>query len=302
MTKGDDNNKDLLKDIEDSRLESSLLAYLGLISSIAMLDPDEVEERIAIMRNTRLPDEKRQEARESLILANTRLVVNIAKQYYHTGIHLMDLISEGTIGLMAAVEKFDPSKGFRLSTYATWWIRQRILRYIINNQYLIRVPEHVIDKINRLNKAAAAYRNEHKEEPALEDLAKATGLSEEDVERYAGSIPSILSLEESFESTRGDDKRAPGLHDKVGAGEDIIQQVLDRATVQQMLQLLDEKEQQVIRRRYGLTLDAASSHLRTNETSTLEELAQELGVSRERVRQIERVALGKIKRRYYGKK
>ncbi len=298
MTK--DKEKDLLKDIEDSRLESSLLAYLGLISSIAMLDPGEVDKLIAIMRNTRLSDEKRQEARESLILANTRLVVNIAKQYYHTGIHLMDLISEGTIGLMAAVEKFDPTKGFRLSTYATWWIRQRILRYIINNQYLIRVPEHVIDKISRLNKAAAAYRSAHKEEPTIQDLGKATGLTPEDVERYAASLPSILSLEESFESTHGNDTRAPGLHEKVGSGEDIIQQVLDRATVQQMLQLLDKKEQMVIRRRYGLTLDDASSHLRINECSTLEELARELGVSRERVRQIERTALNKIKRRFYG--
>jgi|GEM_PF-2246512 len=298
----EDKDKDLLKDIEDSRLESSLLAYLGLISSIAMLDPCEVEERIAITRNENLPDEERQEARESLILANTRLVVNIAKQYYHTGIHLMDLISEGTIGLMAAVEKFDPSKGFRLSTYATWWIRQRILRYIINNQYLIRVPEHVIDKISRLNKAAAAYRSKHKEEPDLEDLSKATGLSPEDVERYAGSLPNILSLEESFESTHGEDTRAPGLHEKVGSGEDIIQQVLDRATVKQMLQLLDEKEQMVVRRRYGLTPDSGGTHLRTNECSTLEELAQELGVSRERVRQIERTALNKIKRRFYNEK
>jgi RNA polymerase primary sigma factor len=300
MTK--DKDKDLLKDIDDSRLESSLLAYLGLISSIAMLDPGEVEKRIAITRNPRLSDEERQEARESLILANTRLVVNIAKQYYHTGIHLMDLISEGTIGLMAAVEKFDPTKGFRLSTYATWWIRQRILRYIINNQYLIRVPEHVIDKISRLNKAAAAYRSAHKKEPALEDLSKATGLAPEDVERYAGSLPNILSLEESFESTHGEDSGAPGLHEKVGSGEDIIQHVLDRATVQQMLQLLDKKEQMVVRRRYGLTLDEGSSALRSNECSTLEELARELGVSRERVRQIERIALNKIKRRFYGEK
>ena len=302
MTEDKDKDKDLLKDIEDSRLESSRLAYLGLISSIAMLDADEVEERIAIMRNPRLPDEKRQEARESLILANTRLVVNIAKQYYHTGIHMMDLISEGTIGLMVAVEKFDPKKGFRLSTYATWWIRQRILRYIINNQYLIRVPEHVIDKISRLNKATAAYRSAHKGDPTLEDLSKATGLSPEDVERYAGSLPSILSLEESFDSIHGEGTRAPGLHEKVGSGEDIIQQVLDRATVKQMLQLLDEKERMVIRRRYGLTLDEASVHLRTNESSTLEELARELGVSRERVRQIERTALNKIKRRFYSEK
>jgi len=291
------NGDELLKDIEDVRLESSLLAYINLISNIALLAPEEVDRLVATMRSRHASPEARQEARDKLVLANTRLVVNIAKQYYQPGIHLMDLISEGTIGLMVAVEKYDPTKGFRLSTYATWWIRQRILRYLINNQYLIRVPEHIIDKISRLNKAAQKFRSSHNREPTVAELAKKTGLSIEDVERYTSSLPSILSLEDGFNGER-DDSRTPSLHERVGSGEDIIQHVLDRTEVEQMLQLLDEKERVVICQRYGLGQGDERDAPGSEEGSTLEELAQFLGVSRERVRQIELQALRKIKRRF----
>jgi len=287
-------DRELLRDIEDTRLESSLMAYLSLISNIALLDPDEVDRLIHVYRNSLLPEETRQSAREKLILANTRLVVSIAKQYYSVGVHLMDLISEGTIGLMVALDKFEPAKGFRLSTYATWWIRQRILRYIINNQSLIRVPEHIIDKINKLNHAAADFRAIHLRDPDLAELAVATGFTKEDVERYTASIPSILSIEEN---SSDDDNRQLSLREKVGDGEEIIQQVLEQKLVRQMLKMLDEKECIVITRRYGIREDGI-----TDEPSTLEELAQELGVSRERVRQIEVTALKKIKRDFIKRK
>lgn len=287
-------DRELLRDIEDTRLESSLMAYLSLISNIALLDPDEVDRLIHVYRNPLLPEEARQSAREKLILANTRLVVSIAKQYYSVGVHLMDLISEGTIGLMVALDKFDPTKGFRLSTYATWWIRQRILRYIINNQSLIRVPEHIIDKINKLNHAAADFRSAHQRDPDLSELAKATGFTKEDVERYTASIPSILSIEDN--SSEEDDKQL-SLQEKLGDGDKIIQQVQEQKLVRQMLKMLDDKERLVITRRYGIREDGI-----TDEPSTLEELAQELGVSRERVRQIEVTALKKIKRDYIKRK
>lgn len=287
-------DRELLRDIEDTRLESSLMAYLSLISNIALLDPDEVDRLIHIYRNPLLPEEARQSAREKLILANTRLVVSIAKQYYSVGVHLMDLISEGTIGLMVALDKFDPTKGFRLSTYATWWIRQRILRYIINNQSLIRVPEHIIDKINKLNHAAADFRAAHQRDPDFSELAKATGFTKEDVERYTASIPSILSIEDN--SSEEEDKQL-SLQEKLGDGDKIIQQVQEQKLVRQMLKILDDKECLVITRRYGIREDGI-----TDEPSTLEELAQELGVSRERVRQIEVTALKKIKRDYIKRK
>jgi RNA polymerase sigma factor (sigma-70 family) len=290
----DEKDRELLRDIEDTRLESSLMAYLSLISNIALLDPEEVDRLIHIYRNASLPEETRQSAREKLILANTRLVVSIAKQYYSVGVHLMDLISEGTIGLMVALDKFEPAKGFRLSTYATWWIRQRILRYIINNQSLIRVPEHIIDKINKLNHATAEFRAVHQRDPDLAELAAATGFTKEDVERYTASIPNILSIEDN--SSEDDDKQL-SLQEKIGDGERIIQQVLEQKLVKQMLNMLDDKECLVITRRYGIREDGI-----TDEPSTLEELAQELGVSRERVRQIEVTALKKIKRNFIKRK
>jgi len=294
----DEIDQKLLRDIEDARLESSLLAYLGFISNIAILEPEEVEELMAVMRDPARTEEERLAAREKLVLANTRLVINIARQYYHTGIHLMDLISEGTIGLMVAVEKFDPKKGFRLSTYATWWIRQRILRYIVNNQYLIRVPEHVIDKINRLNRASVRLRATLERDPTVEELAEETGLTLEDIEKYAASLPSIYSLEESFEGSDKDDSRGQGMHERIGSGEDIIMHVLNRKAVSQMMKLLDDKEKLVIRLRYGLSDDQDPLAPVSEESQTLEQIAQSMGVSRERVRQIERIALQKIKKRF----
>lgn len=293
---------ELLRDIEDARLESSLLAYLGFISNVAILEPDEVKRLMRTMRSPSVPEEERLAAREKLVLANTRLVINIARQYHHAGVHLMDLISEGTIGLMVAVEKFDPKKGFRLSTYATWWIRQRILRYMVNNQYLIRVPEHVIDKINRLNRASVALRAKLEREPTVEELAEKTGLTLDDIEKYAASVPSIYSLEESFESAEKEDSRGQGMHERVGRGEEIIQHVLNRKAVAQMMLLLDDKERQVIRLRYGLCEQQDPLTSVGEETQTLEQIAQEMGVSRERVRQIERLALQKIKKRFLRRK
>jgi RNA polymerase sigma factor (sigma-70 family) len=291
----DEKDRELLRDIEDTRLESSLMAYLSLISNISLLSAEEVDRLISIYRDARQTEEARQGARERLILANTRLVVNIAKQYYSSGIHLMDLISEGTIGLMVALDKYDATKGFRLSTYATWWIRQRILRYIINNQSLIRVPEHIIDKINRLNRAADEFRKAERRDPELEDLANATGFTKDDVERYTSSVPSILSIDDTPGSDENDKPRS--LQDKISDGVDIIQQVQERKLVQQMLRILEEKECMVIMRRYGIRPDG-----RTDEPSTLDELAGEMCLSRERVRQIEHGALKKIKREFLVRK
>jgi len=297
-----DKEKERRRELEEARLESAMLSYLGLLSQIALLRPEEVEELMAILRNPRVADSKRQHAREKLVLANSRLVVSIAKQYLHAGIPIMDLISEGTIGLMIAVEKYDVSKGIRLSTYATWWIRQRILRYIINNQYLIRVPEHVIDKITRLRRVVDRFRAQYHREPTLEELAEESQLKEDDIERYSGCLPSVQSLEAGLDQSDPDDSRSQRLRERIAGDEDLIGRLIDQITVEQMLELLDEKERMVICRRYGIDATAGEVFGSHPGGVTLEEIAEELGVSRERIRQVERDALRKLRRRFFGRR
>lgn len=290
------------RELEEARLESAMLSYLGLLSQITLLEPAEVDKLMRVLHNPRIPAAKREHAREKLVLANARLVVSIAKQYLHTGIPMMDLISEGTIGLMIAVEKFDVSKGIRLSTYATWWIRQRILRYIINNQYLIRVPEHVIDKITRLRRVADRFRARHNREPSLEELEKESELKQEDIEKYSGCLPAIQSLEAGLDRTDSDDTRNLRLRERISADEDLMGRLIDQITVEQMLALLDDKERVVICKRYGIEVTAGEVFASRPGGVTLAEVAQELGVSRERVRQIERDALRKLRREFFGRK
>jgi RNA polymerase primary sigma factor len=289
-------------------LENSLVQYLDFLSQVSLLTPPQEIELTTTLANRKNPPEMRENARRDLIEANLRLVLNIAKQYRHMGLPFPDLISEGNIGLMTAIDKFDPSRGHRLSTYATWWIRQRILRHIISNQSIIRVPEHIVDKINRLRRETEKFRQLEGREPTVGELAGQTGLSEDDILRFSSAVPYIMSLEGGYEHSDGDElsEGGGGIGERVAADNEVFLRTLDEITVRQLMGSLDEKEREVIIRRYGLEVEGYASRLPSppisgDEASTLEQLANELKVSRERVRQIEREALRKMRRAMSGK-
>jgi RNA polymerase primary sigma factor len=285
-------------------LENSLVQYLDFLSQVSLLTPQQEIELTTYLANRQNPPEQRENARRDLIEANLRLVLNIAKQYRHMGLAFPDLISEGNIGLMTAIDKFDPSRGHRLSTYATWWIRQRILRYIISNQSIIRVPEHIVDKINRLRRETEKFRQTEGREPTVGEMSDQTGMSEDDILRFSSAVPYIMSLEGGYEHSDGDElsEGGGGIGERVAGENELFLRTLDEITVRQLLGSLDDKEREVIIRRYGIEVEG---HKRSktipplvgiDDSATLEQLATELGVSRERVRQIEREALKKMRR------
>lgn len=295
--------------VERSReyLDNGMIQYLDLLSAVSLLTPKEEIELTSILWNKSNDIDARDAARRKLIESNLRLVLNIAKQYRNIGIPFQDLISEGNIGLMTAIDKFDPRKGHRLSTYATWWIRQRILRYIISNQSIIRVPEHIIDKINKLRREIQKFQQEEHREPTVAELAEQTGLSTEDILRFSSAVPFIMSLESGFEHSDGDELAEGGqsIADRVGADNELFLRTVDKLTVRGLLGVLDEKERYVICRRFGLAEEAESegggvAHF--DEGATLEQLATEFGVSRERIRQVEHEALRKMRRAFTGRR
>lgn len=275
-------------------LENALIHYLDFLSQVSLLTPEEEKTLTRTLWERKNAREAREEARKALIEANLRLVLNIAKQYRHMGIPFSDLISEGNIGLMTAIDKFDPRKGHRLSTYATWWIRQRILRYIISNQSIIRVPEHIIDKINKLRRETQRFRQTENREPTITELSDQSGLSEEDILKYSSAVPYIMSLEGGFEHSDGEEmlESTQPISDRVSSGNELFIKTLDEMTVRSLLSQLEEKERRIICQRYGI--GAAASY--GDEGATLESLAQQEGVSRERIRQIEREALRKMRK------
>jgi RNA polymerase primary sigma factor len=286
-------------------LENALIHYLDFLSQVSLLTPREEEYLTRTLADKDQEAEARRDARVKLIEANLRLVLNIAKQYRHMGIPFPDLISEGNIGLMTAIDKFDPSLGHRLSTYATWWIRQRILRYIISNQSIIRVPEHIIDKINKLRKETEKFRQRDGREPTIAELAEQSGMSEDDIHKFSSAVPYVMSLEGGFEHSDGDEiqESAQPIADRIASGNELFLRTLDEITVRSLLRVLDDKERFVICRRFGIAVDESREGeeiTHYDEGSTLESLARERGVSRERIRQIEREALRKMRRAYLG--
>jgi RNA polymerase primary sigma factor len=266
--------------LDESHLDDSMRMWLRKIGKTALLTPEQ-EIQLAI-----LAEKGCTVCKVALIEANLRLVVSIAKKFNGRGLSMQDLIQEGNMGLIRAVEKFDYRKGFRFSTYATWWIRQAISRAISDQSRTIRVPVHTLEAVNRLMKIATRLQQRFGREPTEIELAQELRIAPEKVREFFRSISDPLSLEmpvgENDDAALGEFLVAP--EDETPA--EAAMRAVIRRRIDDILFTLGERERDVIRMRFGL--EDGRAH-------TLEEVAQAFQVTRERIRQIEQKSLKKLK-------
>jgi RNA polymerase primary sigma factor len=261
--------------------DTAIKLYLREIGQVRLLTP---QEEIDLAAKIKKGDKK---AREQMIKANLRLVVKIARDYEGIGLPLLDLISEGNIGLMKAVERFDPSKGGKLSTYGSWWIKQSIKRALANQSKTIRLPVHLVDKISKMRRTAMRLQEELGREPTDEELGEELGITASRVSqmRMAAIRPASLDAPIGDEDSNN---FAEVVQDEAA---DTPYEHLEEKTVTRMLQemvkTLDPREATILKARFGL--DGGSE-------KTLEEVGEKFGVTRERVRQIQNIALKKLRK------
>jgi RNA polymerase primary sigma factor len=261
--------------------DTAIKLYLREIGQVKLLTP---QEEIDLAARIKKGDKK---AREQMIKANLRLVVKIARDYEGIGLPLLDLISEGNIGLMKAVERFDPAKGGKLSTYGSWWIKQSIKRALANQSKTIRLPVHLVDKISKMRRTAMRLQEELGREPTDEELGEELGITASRVSqmRMAAIRPA------SLDAPIGDEDSNNFAEVVQDESADTPYEQLEEKTVTRMLQemvkTLDPREATILRARFGL--DGGSQ-------KTLEEVGQKFGVTRERVRQIQNIALKKLRK------
>lgn len=295
MTELDNNNKNSFNrdgnrlspavvennDIETPFSEDLVKVYLQEIGKIPLLSR---EQEVELAKRVEEEDDK---AREKLALANLRLVVSIAKKHRNRGLPFLDLIQEGNVGLMKAIEKFDYRKGYKFSTYATWWIRQAINRAIANKGRTIRIPTHIMGLIRDIYKAEEGYVTEHGEPPTNEELAEILDTSVDKIERAKKMSQYTLSLEKPI----GDDEEGSELGEflenetATSPTEEAFHELQKEKLMEALNELLP-REKRILELRYGLEDD----HPRT-----LKEVGKVFNVSRERIRQIEKKALRKLK-------
>lgn len=265
--------------IEDS--DTGFQLYLREIARFPLLTP---AEEVTLARKIKRGD---MEARAHMVRSNLRLVVKIARDYSNYGLPLLDLISEGNIGLMKAVERFDPKKGGKLSTYAAWWIKQSIKRALANQSKTIRLPVHLVDKIAKMRRVSTQMTEELGREPTDDELAEEIGLPVAKV----SSLKSAAIRPTSLDQPIGDDDSTE-FSEIVGDAEaqDPFEMLRDkdlRDEVGDLLDVLDDRERRIINSRFGLD---------GQRPKTLEEVGEKFGVTRERIRQLQNIALTKLRK------
>ena len=254
--------------------------YLKEIGSIALLTPEE-ESDLA-----RRKSEGDVEAGRKLVEANLRLVVSIAKRYTGRGMSFLDLVQEGNLGLMKAVEKFDYAKGYRLSTYATWWVKQSITRSLADQSRTIRLPVHMVEAVNKIRRAQRSLSVKLGREPSMEEVAEKVNMSEKRVTELIQASGDTVSLETPVGDEEGSNLGDFVADDTNASTEDKAESFLLREEIDSMLQGLNPRERDVIILRFGLE---------TGHPLTLEEVGKRFNVTRERIRQIETAALRKLR-------
>ena len=254
--------------------------YLKEIGSIPLLSPEEEQE---LAKRKSLGDS---EAGRRLVEANLRLVVSIAKRYTGRGMSFLDLVQEGNIGLMKAVEKFDYTKGYRLSTYATWWVKQSITRSLADQSRTIRLPVHMVEAVNKIRRAQRALSVKLGREPSNEEVAEEVHMSEKRVAELIQASGDTVSLETPVGDEDGSNLGDFVADDAGGSTEEKAESVFLREEIDAMLKGLSPREREVIILRFGLE---------TGRPMTLEEVGRRFNVTRERIRQIETAALRKLR-------
>lgn len=278
----EDDSEDTSSQVDRKKSFDSMKAYLQEIGAVDRLTP---EEEIEIGRRAAQGDP---EAKEIMINANLRLVVAMARKFLNRGLSYQDLIQEGNIGLMRAVEKFDPDKGFRFSTYATWWIRQSLTRAIADQSRDIRIPVHTTEQIYKIKKIQRELFQEFNHEPTPEEIAeKIPGMD-------AAKVTDLLSVSQdtiSLESPTGDEEDSTLgdfiKDDSIKGPEDVFKSEALKDQIDKVLKELPEREEAIVRMRFGLD--------GTGTVKTLDEVGKIYGITKERVRQIENKAMRRLK-------
>ena len=268
----------------DQFADDSVRLYLREIGKIPLLsNEEEVDLAYRIVKGEK-------KAKDKMVEANMRLVVSIAKRYSGRGLDFLDLIQEGNTGLLRAVEKFDPDKGFKFSTYATWWIRQAIKRAIADQARTIRIPVHMVETINKVLRATRKLTNELNREPSVEEIAKEMGMEPEKVDYVMKIKQDIASLDATVGRDGDDEDSVLGdfIEDEGRVSpEDAAAAQMLKEQIAEILSSLSEREQKVVKLRFGI--GGGRPH-------TLEEVGAEFSVTRERIRQIEAKALSKLRK------
>ena len=279
MIENDEMDLDL-SELDHLEMDDPIKIYLKDIGGVPLLS---YEEEMELAKRIELGDE---EAKQKLSEANLRLVVSIAKRYMGRGMALSDLIQEGNIGLMRAVDKYDYRRGFKFSTYATWWIRQAITRAIADQSRTIRIPVHMVDTINRLNKSAKELQQQKNREATMDELAEYMMMPVEKIREILRFSQEPVSLESPV---GGEDEQilSDFIRDEHGImPSDAAVKCLLKEQLEEVLDTLSKREAEVLKLRYGME---------NGHEMTLEEIGREFDVTRERIRQIESKALRKLR-------